>query len=153
MWRRVRWLLMLLALCAIATCPSAHRSCRAKQRAREAPQLLDAVAAEISRLVAAGTPLPQAAAGPTPPANTCCEQGGQCSPDAARWSVEPWRSLRFSLDTPHRYSIEYQPTPTGAVVRVSGDVDCDGVIGSHTLRATVSGKTVTFERSESQPLE
>lgn len=153
MWRRVRWLLMLLALCAVATCPSAHRSCRAKQRAREAAQLVDTLAAELTRLAAAGTPLPQTAAGPVPSATTCCEQGGQCSPDASRWAVEPWRTLRFSLDTPHRYSVEYQPLSDGALVRVSGDVDCDGVIGSLSLRAIVSGKTVRFERSESQPLE
>lgn len=153
MWRRIRYLLVLIALCAIATCPAAHRSCRAKQRAREAPQLLDALAAELTRLVAAGAPLPSLAAGPVPPASTCCEQGGACAPDPARWAVEPWRTLRFSMDEPHRYSVEYAPIPGGALVRVSGDVDCDGVIGSVSLRATVSGKTVTFERTSSQPLE
>ncbi len=153
MWRRIRYVLVLIALCSIATCPAAHRSCRAKLRAREAPLLADSLAAELSRLVAAGAPLPQTTAGPVPAAGVCCEQGGQCSPDAARWQGEPWRSLRFSMDEPHRYSVEYAPVPGGALVRVSGDVDCDGVIGSIELRAKVSGKTVTFERSENQPLE
>jgi hypothetical protein len=153
MWRRIRYVLVLISLCSIATCPAAHRSCRAKLRAREAPQLLDTLAAELTRLVAAGAPLPTTAAGPTPDAGACCEQGGQCAPDPARWAAEPWRTLRFSMDRPHRYSVEYAPVPGGALVRVSGDVDCDGVIGSVQLRATVSGKTVTFQRSESQPLE
>lgn len=153
MWRRIRYVLVLIALCSIATCPAAHRSCRAKLRAREAPLLADALAQELTRLVAAGTPLPAVAAGPTPPAGACCEQGGQCAPDPARWAVEPWRTLRFSMDRPHRYSVEYAPIPGGALLRVSGDVDCDGVIGSLSLRATVTGKTVTFERTASQPLE
>ncbi len=153
MWRRIRYVLVLIALCSIATCPAAHRSCRAKLRAREAPLLADTLAAELSRLVAAGAPLPTVSAGPTPPPGTCCDQGGQCEPDAARWTAEPWHALRFSMDKPHRYSVEYSPLPGGALVRVSGDVDCDGVIGSVSLRATVRGKVVTFERSESQPLE
>ena len=157
MWRRIRYVLVLIALCSIATCPSAHRSCRAKLRAREAAQLLETLEAELARLVAAGAPLPSVAAGPTPPPNTCCEQGGQCAVDATRWTVEPWHTLRFSMDKPHRYSVEYAPIPGGALVRVSGDVDCDGVIGSLTVRALVtgtgSGRTLKLERSESQPLE
>lgn len=153
MWRRIRYVLVLLALCAIATCPSAHRSCRAKLRAREAPQLLDTLAAELARLVAEGKPLPSVSAGPTPPPTACCEQGGQCAVDPSRWTVEPWRTLRFSMDQPHRYSVEYGPVPGGAMVRVSGDVDCDGVIGSVSLRATVTGKTLKLERTENQPLE
>lgn len=157
MWRRIRYVLVLMALCAIATCPSAHRSCRAKLRAREAPQLIETLAAELTRLVAEGKPLPSASAGPTPPPGACCEQGGQCAVDAARWTVEPWRTLRFSMDQPHRYSVEYSPLPggptAGVIVRVSGDVDCNGVIGSLSLRATVVGKAVKLERTENQPLE
>jgi hypothetical protein len=145
--------LVLIALCSIATCPTAHRSCRAKLRAREAPLLLEVLAAELARLVAEGKPLPTTAAGPTPPPGTCCARGGQCPVDQPRWTGEPWRTLRFSMDQPHRYSVEYAPIPGGALVRVSGDVDCDGVIGSLSLRATVAGKTLQLERTESQPLE
>ncbi|MEZ4359006.1 MAG: hypothetical protein R3B48_02420 [Kofleriaceae bacterium] len=151
-WRRIRYVLTLLSLCAIATCPSAHRSCRAKVRAREAAELLDVLSAELRRVVASSS-LPTHAAAPTPPVTRCCEQGGRCAPDATLWQVEPWRTLRFSLDEPHRYSVEYVPTPNGALIRLLGDVDCDGVLSRYELRATVAGTSVTLERSAVLPLE
>jgi hypothetical protein len=153
MWRRIRYLLVLTALCAIATCPSAHRACRAKVRAREAPALLDDLQAALTRLVAAGAPLPAVTSGPTPPLGRCCEQGGRCEVDPALWQAEPWKTLRFSLDLPHRFSVEYAPLSNGARLRVSGDVDCDGVQSSYELRATVDGKTVRFERRNERPHE
>jgi hypothetical protein len=153
MWRRVRYVLVLTALCAIATCPSAHRSCRAKLRAREAPALLDQLQVVLARLTAAGAPLPRAAAGPTPPLGRCCEQGGRCDPDAALWRAEPWKTLQFSLDLPHRFSVEYAPAANGALLRVIGDVDCNGVQSSYELRAIVDGKAVRFERRNDRPYE
>lgn len=153
MWRRIRYLLVLLTLCAIATCPSAHRSCRAKLRAQEAPVLEEALLASLRRIAAAGAALPSVAAGPTPALGACCEQGGRCAVNAEQWAAEPWRSLRFSMDRPHRYSVEYQPAAGGALLRIIGDVDCDGVRSTYQLRATVSGKAVTFERTVTNPLE
>lgn len=153
MWRRIRYLLMLAGLCAIATCPSAHRSCRAKVRVEEARVLEDAITAEVRRLVAAGAPLPKVAAPPTPPVAACCEQGGRCAVAPELWAKEPWRSLRFSMDRPHRYSVEYEPVAGGAVVRIIGDVDCDGVLGSHQLRFAVSGKDVAVTREVTNALE
>jgi hypothetical protein len=153
MWRRVRYVLVLTALCAIATCPSAHRSCRARLRAREAPQLLDVLSAELMRIVNAGGAMPSASAGPTPSIDTCCQHGGSCAPDPQLWNREPWRALRFSMDRPHRYSVEYLASSTGPTIRVIGDVDCDGVLASYQVRATVVGKAVRFERSSTNPLE
>jgi hypothetical protein len=151
-WRRIRYVLVLVALCSIATCPSAHRSCRATVRAREAEALLEVLTAELTRL-AATTGLPTTAAGPTPAVASCCEQGGQCAPNPALWQGEPWRALRFSLDAPARYAVQYAPTRNGAVVRVLGDLDCDGVLASYELRASVLGRRVTFQRSTHLPLE
>src|SRR5438477_179622 len=51
-WRRLRYVLLLTALCAIATYPVARRSCIAKTRAAEADELLgylvDRVAAHVA---------------------------------------------------------------------------------------------------------
>lgn len=153
MWRRIRYLLVLLALCAIATCPSAHRSCRAKARAREAEVIERALLDELRRKAAAQEPLPTAAAEPTPPLSACCEQGGRCEVAPQTWAQEPWRSLRFSLDRPHRYSVAYAPAPQGAVLRITGDVDCDGVLSSTVLRVKVVGKELAVEREVQHPLE
>lgn len=72
---------------------------------------------------------------------------------AEQWASEPWRSLRFSMDRPHRYSVEYTPVAGGVAVRVIGDLDCDGIMSSYQARLTVSGKAVQVERAVTNPLE
>jgi hypothetical protein len=128
MWsRRLRYLLLLTALCAAATCPAARRSCIARQRATEAHTLLEYLADRVAAHAASTGRVPPTAAGPTPePA--CCARGGECSPDAALWSAPGWRELGFTIDGPHRYSYAYVPDPSGlsATVRAIGDVACDG---------------------------
>jgi hypothetical protein len=153
MWRQIRYVLVLVSLCAIATCPSAHRSCRATLRAREAPALLAVLEAEIRRLVESGRALPASAMPATPALHRCCDQGGQCAVEPELWASEPWKTLRFSMDRPHRYSIAYTPSAWGATISLIGDVDCDGRLSSYQLRATVTGQTVEFVRSESHPRE
>ena len=49
-WRRLRYLLLLVALCAIATCPAARRACLARTRAAEADQLLGYLADLLSKV-------------------------------------------------------------------------------------------------------
>jgi len=126
-WRRVRYVLVLLALSAIATCPAAKRACVAKNRAREADDLLTVLADRVERTVLETGKVPPVAAGPSP-AQSCCDQGGTCSPDAATWDTPGWRALAFSVDGPYRYRYQYTPDPSGtsAVLRAVGDLDCDG---------------------------
>jgi hypothetical protein len=126
-WRRVRYLLLLVGLCAIATCPAAKRSCTAKARAREADQLLEYLAERVSRAILADGRVPQIAAGPTPLPG-CCEHGGTCDPDPTLWATPGWQALAFSIDDAHRYTYSYLPAADGrsAVVRAVGDLDCDG---------------------------
>ncbi|HET7505356.1 MAG TPA: hypothetical protein VFK02_30260, partial [Kofleriaceae bacterium] len=64
-WRRLRYLLLLVALCAIATCPAAKRSCTARTRAVEADQLLGYLADRVAAEVAATGRVPPSPAGPT----------------------------------------------------------------------------------------
>jgi len=138
-WRRLRYVLVLIALCAIATCPAAQRSCTAKTRSAEADALLGFLADRVAAAVAATGRVPPTTAGPTPqPA--CCEQGGTCAADPALWSAPGWRELGFSIDDPHRFTYQYAPDPSGlsATLRAVGDVDCDV-----ELKLTVVGGQVS----------
>jgi hypothetical protein len=143
MWRRVRYVLALLALCAIATCPSAKRACTAKIRAREAEQLIGVIADKVEQHVAVTGRVPGTAA-PLTPQLACCEQGGQCQPDAATWAAPGWKELEFSIDDPYRYAYEYTPDPNGqsATVRAVGNLDCDNALSTYELRLTVKGTSL-----------
>jgi len=139
-WRRLRYVLLLVVLCAIATCPAAKRSCTAKTRAAEADELLGYLADRVAAHVATTGRVPPTAAGPTPqPA--CCEQGGACGPDAAAWTQPGWRELGFSIDGSHRYTYQYAPDPSGlsATLRAVGDVACDDRTSTVELALTVVG--------------
>lgn len=154
MWRRVRYVLVLVALCAVATCPTAQRSCTARERAREADQLLEYLGDRIAASIAATGKVPEAAAGPTPAAS-CCDQGGACSADPTAWSAPGWRALAFSIDGEHRYSYSYAPAVGGraAVVRAVGDLDCDGEPGLYELEVRASASGVERRWTRKEPYE
>jgi hypothetical protein len=149
-WRRLRYVLLLIALCAIATCPAAHRSCTAKNRAAEADALLGYLADRVAAEVAATGRVPPAPAGPTP-SGGCCEHGGTCAPDAAQWAAPAWRALGFSIDGAHRYAYHYAPDPGGlsATLRAIGDLACSGAPHTVELKLAVVGGQVV--RTWSRP--
>ena len=60
-WKRARYLVLLIALCAIATCPTAKRACTANTRASEAENLLGYLADRVSLTVVATGTLPPVA--------------------------------------------------------------------------------------------
>jgi hypothetical protein len=142
-WRRLRYVLLLIALCAIATCPAAKRSCTAKTRAAEADELLGYLADRVAAHVATTGRVPPTAAGPTPGA-ACCDRGGICPADPAAWSAPGWRELGFSIDGEHRFAYQYAPDPGGlaATLRATGDVACDGAPRVIELGLTVAGGQV-----------
>jgi hypothetical protein len=142
-WRRLRYMLLLIALCAIATCPAAKRSCTAKTRAQEAEDLLDYLADRVATTVATTGRVPPLAAGPTPqPA--CCEQGGTCKPDDATWAAPGWKALQFSIDGEYRYTYSYIPDPSGlsATLRAVADLDCNETMSLYEISLRVDGSTV-----------
>ena len=143
MWRRIRYVLGLLALCALATCPAAKRACNAKIRAREAEQLIGVIADKVEQRVAVTGRVPGTAA-PLTPQLACCEQGGKCQPDAATWSAPGWKELEFSIDDPYRYSYEYVPDQNGqgATVRAIGNLDCDAALSTYELHLSVHGTSL-----------
>lgn len=143
MWKRLRYVLGLAALCAVATCPAARRSCIARNRAREADDLLDWLGDKVAMRVALTGRVPPTAA-PLTPAPSCCEQGGTCEPDATTWAAPGWRELDFTIDGPYRFSYEYVPDSSGqsAVLRAVGQVDCDAPALTVELSLTVHGTLV-----------
>lgn len=153
-WRRIRWVLSLIALCSIATCPSAKRACVAREHSREAEDLVTAIADEVSLAVASTGRVPPLPAGPTP-VPSCCEEGGTCAEDASQWATPGWQALRFSVDGPYRYTYQYVPDPSGqsAVVRATGDLDCDGLASVYELQLTVTGPLVVRHWHRVNPYE
>lgn len=153
-WRRLRYVLLLIALCAIATCPSAKRSCQAKNRAREAEDLLAYLVERVAQSVAATGRVPATPAGVTPLPD-CCEQGGVCAADPTRWRTPGWQALQFSIDDDHRYSYEYVPDASGrsAVVRAVGDLDCDDVTSLYEVRIDIEGSGVRRKWTRKNPYE
>lgn len=139
-WRRLRYVLLLAALCAIATCPSAKRACVRNSHAEEADDLLDYLADRVAESVARTGKVPPTAAGPTPQPG-CCEQGGTCTPDDTTWAAPGWRELRFSIDGDYRYTYQYVPDPSGlsATLRATGDLDCNGHASLYEVKLTVIG--------------
>jgi hypothetical protein len=155
MWgRRLRYALTLIALCAIATCPAAKRSCTAKNRSREAENLLNVLAERVASAVATTGRVPAAPAAPTP-LTSCCEQGGTCKGDATTWSAQGWRDLQFSVDGEHRYTYQYVPDASGqsAILRATGDLDCDDVSSLYELKLTVKGTSVVRTWHRKDPYE
>ncbi len=153
-WRRVRYLLLLTALCAIATCPSAKRACTANTQAQEAEDMLAYLADQAALAHAAHGKLPAAPAGPTP-ALPCCDQGGACAPDPAQWSAPAWRALAFSIDDEHRYTYQYVPDASGtsAVLRATGDLDCDGQQAVFEVKLEIKNGGLVRTWSRKQPRE
>lgn len=149
-WRRLRYVLLLLALCTIATCPAAKRACVARTRSQEAHELLAYLADRVASSLTEKGRVPELATGPTP-ATRCCEQGGTCAAEATQWQTPGWRALAFSVDDDHRFVYEYSPDPSGhaAVVRATGDVACSGTtsvfeieirLGQHGIERKTSRK-------------
>ena len=153
-WRRLRYLLLLAALCAIATCPTAKRSCNARNRAQEAEDLLDVLVDRVAATVERTGKVPPTPAGPTPqPA--CCDQGGTCSPDAAPWDAPGWRELGFSIDGDYRFTYQYAPDPSGmsATLRAVADLDCDGTSSLYEVKLTVVNGTLSRLWSRKDPYD
>jgi hypothetical protein len=155
MWgRRLRYILTLLALCAIATCPAAKRSCTEKNRSREAENLLNVLAERVATAVATTGKVPPTPAGPSPQ-TSCCEQGGTCKPDPSVWTAQGWRELLFSVDGEHRYTYQYVPDASGqsALLRATGDLDCDDSPAVYELKLTVKGTSVVRAWHRKDPYE
>jgi hypothetical protein len=152
-WQRVRWILALVTLCALATCPAAQRRCAAKRDAREAPELLGYLVREVKAHVSKTGKLPAIDVGPTPVIGACCAEGTSCKPDPTRWKEPGWRALNFSIDGRHRFSYQVKRDGAALVLTAVGNQDCDSVHAVHEVRLTLDGDKLTETWSQQRPLE
>lgn len=130
--------LTALAATAAVAVPSFIRYAR-RSKTAEARENLRRIARGARQHAAAhggeaGARLPRPGGGPTPPLGACCGQGLKCAPDASQWSAQPWRSLGFSVDEPHFYSYSYEVDGDTFAATARGDLDCDGVYSTFTIR-------------------
>jgi hypothetical protein len=155
MWPKVRYLLLLLALCAMATCPAARRHWLTRERAREAPLLLGVLGDRVEAVWKERGRFPQEPAGPTPPLGACCSQGGECAVDLDAWRSPGWAAFAFTIDDPHRYSYQYQLVDGGkaVVIRAIGDLDCNGTAGTYEVRLEPDGTRLKRTATSVMPLE
>jgi hypothetical protein len=146
--------MLLVALCAIATCPTAKRSCSAKNHAQEANDLVDYLADRVAASITATGHVPPAAAGPTPTLS-CCDQGGACSAEPSVWATPGWQALAFSIDDEHYYQYTYLPDPGGrsAIVRAVGDLDCNGETSLYEVEVRIETDGVKRTWTRKNPYE
>ena len=152
-WQRLRWVLALVALCALATCPAAQRQCATKRDAGEAPTLLGYLVREVKAHLSASGHLPEVNVGPSPAVGTCCAAGTTCAPDPSRWREPGWRTLHFSIDGTHRFSYQARRDGAALVLTAIGDQDCDSVHATYEVRLTLDGERLIERWSQHQPLE
>jgi hypothetical protein len=152
-WQRVRWVLALVLLCALATCPAAQRRCSNRRDAREAPALLRYLVREIRAQFARDGRLPAIDVGPTPAIGACCVKGTACGPDPSLWAQPGWRALRFSIDDRHRFSYQVRRDGDAVVLTAVGDQDCDTVRAVYEVRLSIDGERVIEAWSQRDPLE
>ncbi len=85
------------------------------------------------------------------PKTPCCKGATRrCIPADSEWSVEPWRSLRFSMSEPHYFQWRYRSAGEGRqahfIVEARADLDCDGKYSSYKLGGQVDEGTNVVTR-------
>jgi hypothetical protein len=151
-WQRLRWILALVLLCALATCPAAVRKCSTRRNATEAPALLGYLVGRVKAYVTEHKQLPDVDVGPTPMIGACCASGDTCAPDPSRWNDPDWRLLQFSIDGRHRFSYQARRDLDALVLTAYGNQDCDGVPSKYEVRLTLDGDRLVEVWTRTDPL-
>jgi hypothetical protein len=86
---------------------------------------------------------------PLTPSSPCCEgPGHKCQPSSSAWNGQPaWDALDFELTEPGYFQYSYHGSATEAVAEAVGDLDCDNLTVTYTLRCTVTDDAPTCELS------
>ncbi len=73
------------------------------------------------------------------PAASCCTFGQKCPGGSVVWNDPSWEAMLFQVKDPHYYRYSFSSTlgavgiPATFTARAEGDLDCDGVLSTHTL--------------------
>jgi len=104
-------------------------------------------------LAVEGKPLPPSA-GPNPPLGSCCagDTDGKCMPQKGIWEG-PWRDLRFAIEDPHYYSVEFVNNGSSFSARAYGDLDCDGYYSTFEMYGELPNPSGAPSVSMSDELE
>jgi hypothetical protein len=118
--------------------------------ANEAERLLVRLAEGAKITFAEQSAFPAPGAPITPPMACCEGPDTSCPGGLLLWRDEPWRSLQFSMDSPHYYRYRYQPSADGQsfVATATGDLDCDGNEVVYTIRGKVVDGQPSFSAVE-----
>jgi hypothetical protein len=109
-----------------------------KSKAAEAKLMLDRIGKNAKRVFAETAAFPKGTAALTPATECCKGEGGKCAVDSKQWTVEPWASLEFSVDDPHRFRYSYDSSDGKTFTATAvGDVACDGNAKTYTLKGSV----------------
>ncbi len=77
-------------------------------------------------------------AGLTPSTEWCKAAGQKCAADATAWTAEPWKTLDFQIDEPHRYRYSYESADGKTFTATAvGDLDCSGTFETFTLTGSL----------------
>lgn len=82
-------------------------------------------------------------AAPLTPEVECCTQNFEahhkCGPTPSSWLTPAWQALDFEMSTPHFFRYSYTPSADGTsfIATAVGDLDCDNVQITYTLRGSV----------------
>lgn len=72
----------------------------------------------------------------TPSSSACGQPGNKFQPDASAWQREPWKTLGFTIETPHYYQYRVAREAQGFVVEARGDLDCDNLYSRFARHVT-----------------
>ena len=113
-----------------------------------------AKAAKVAYIQNAAFP---AAAAPLTPGADCCAENFEgkrkCGPSPSNWSTPAWRALDFEMNEPHLFRYSYTPSGDGSSFTATavGDLDCDGMEITYTLRGTAANGSPQTEIVEPPP--
>lgn len=129
---------------------------RRKARRPEAQLQLTKISHAAKRAYLENASFPEAAAPLTPAADCCAENfegKRKCGPNPSHWSAPGWRSLDFQMIEPHYFRYSYTPSGDGSSFTATavGDLDCDGVAVTYTLRGSVVNGNPRVELVEPPP--
>jgi len=94
---------------------------------------------------------PTGKVGPTPPTACCKGASYKCAVTDA-WSKEPiWQALGFHVDEPGAFQYAYESDGATFTATAVGDLDCDDVMITYTMRGAGGGGEVKMDLQEPPP--
>ncbi|CAN5518712.1 hypothetical protein BH11MYX1_BH11MYX1_16160 [soil metagenome] len=109
-----------------------------KAMATEGSLELNKISKEAKYVVAEKSGFPIGKALLTPATECCKSADHKCAPDPKSWAAEPWTTLGFTIDDPHRFRYSYESIDgTSFTATAVADLDCNGTLTTMTATGTL----------------